>query len=243
DRTRRVARRESVAEEEAVEHPDRRQVPRLRARREPRLLQLGEMGGDVLGPDRIRLPHALAVEEVEVALQVGAVGVHGLGAQPALDANVGEEEIEQGLERAVAGHGPILAPPGPIAAPAPVDRRDGTGQKGSLPLPSRRTSIWSSSRETTVDGSKTWKPPSTINASACPRRSLMVRGSLSGSPSKVAEVVNSGCPSPWTSAWGMAASGMRMPTVFCRVIAISGVSGVAGRMNVKGPGTNRFIVR
>src|SRR5690606_384384 len=151
--------RDPIGAEEAVEHPDRREVARLGAGPEPPLPQPRQVAPDVVRLDRVDVGDAGAVQIVEVVAKILAVGVDGARTEAALDPNVAEEEIEERIEGtegrradARAGHAPTLAAPRWRRRFRAVDQtRPSTG-----PLPSRRTSTRSSRRESTVEGSLSW---------------------------------------------------------------------------------------
>src|SRR4051812_17243535 len=97
-------------------------------------------------------------------MEVGRVGIDGLARDSALRAQIGHEQIEERLHLA---DGTGCAP-----------RRKFKGRGYSLaptmmPLPCRRTSITSPTRDTTVDGSLGCVPPSRMRSSLGPRNSLM----------------------------------------------------------------------
>ena len=95
----RIARRELLGDQEAVELPDRREVPRLAALREPALAERDQVLEHVLARDvgRVRDPALLQIREV--GGEVRRVGVDGLPREPPLGTDEGDERVEQELHR------------------------------------------------------------------------------------------------------------------------------------------------
>ena len=141
---------------------------------------------------------------------------------------------------------PVPGDPPRRASAPPAERRSGheprrvAGARGAGPPGTP------SDQSMTVVGSAGVSPASTTMSTSWSSSSLIsqpiVRGSAS--PGRIRVLVSIGSPSASSSAWAKTWSGIRTPTVrFFGCSRRRGTSGVAGRMNVYGPGVAALIAR